>query len=79
MASRGNVPPAESLRWRGKELLIAERQLRSKKDHAAPNGMEINCTSSSVVKWSLNPRHHAGARPPGRFPAHDGAREKIWT
>lgn len=44
---RANVPPAESLRWRGKELLIAECRLHFKKDHALPNGMEINYTRSS--------------------------------
>lgn len=44
-----NVPPAESRRWRGKrDCLSLSGRLRFGKDHARPNGMEINYTRGSI-------------------------------
>lgn len=66
-------PPAESRRWRGKELLIAERrrlQLRFKKiTRPKWNGNKLYKTQH--WNWNLNPRHHMRPPPPGYFPSHD--------
>lgn len=68
-------PPAESRRWRGKELLIAERRrlrLRFKKiTRPKWNGNKLYKTQH--WNWNLNPRHHMRPPPPppGCFPSHD--------
>lgn len=73
-----NVPPAESRRWRGKELLIAERRLRFQKRSRAPNGMEINYTRSSIGTeiWIPDIIQSPAA---GLLPYSWRACDKIWT